>query len=273
MTDTDAATGAIEHGQHDDSPTMTEITTTLVGVFEENKTRAELYRLWLDSCEVQIAQTKRQADKIIEHELGVAVIDESFADEAVSNVVELVQSRAPACRLLATRPRSSAFPGLDADEQLVKPVFEDELVETVKRLLHQANYHLALTMYYQTVITLAPLEFDDSDTDDDRYRQLTERADELRVVLAGLREDMTDDDVAAVIHSLTGPKNVEIVDSAEEVDSKYQPEVCSNCGVEWTDTGDGGPSVVQLAAHIWRCSGCGHVQMYTHASHRHVNPS
>lgn len=252
---------------------MTEITTTVVGVFEENETRAELYRLWLDSCDVQVALSRRQVDEAVGNDLGVAVIDESFADGAASKVVELIQSRAPACHLLATRPRSSAFPSLDADEQLVKPVFEDELVETVRGLLHRANYQLALTLYYRTVGMLAPLEFDDSDTDNERYQKLTERADELRVVLAGLREDMTDDDVTAVVHSLTGPENIELVDSAEKVDSKYQPEACSNCGVEWTDTGEPGPSVVQLAAHIWRCSGCGHVQMYTHASHRRVNPS
>jgi len=252
---------------------MTEITTTVVGVFEENETRAELYRLWLDACEVQMALTKRQADEVVGTDLGVAVIDESFADGAAPTVVDLVRSRAPACRLLATRPRSSAFPSLDADEQLVKPVFEDELVETVRGLLRQANYQLALTLYYRTVITLAPLEFGGPETDDERYKRLSERADELRAVLAGLRKEMTDDDVAAVVRSLTVPDDIESAGSAEKVDSKYQPETCSRCGVEWTDTEKSGPSVVQLAAHIWRCTGCGHVQMYTHASHRHVNPS
>lgn len=250
-----------------------DLPTTTVAVFEDNETRADLYRLWLEECNVRAALTKRQADEVVDGRVGVAVIDQVFADGAAPNVLELVRSRAPACRVVATRPRSSTFPSLGVDHQLVKPVFEEDLVELVQRLLRRANYHLALTLYYQTVGELAPLEFSNPETDEERYRELAERADELQGILAGLRGGMSDEDVSSVVRSITVPGDIEAADSTEKVDSKYQPRKCSECGVEWTDVGESGASVVQLAAHVWRCGACGHVQMYTDPSHRRVNPS
>jgi len=250
-----------------------DLPTTTVAVFEDNETRADLYGLWLDEFSVRAALTKRQADEVLDSRVGVAVIDEEFAGGAARNVLELVRSLAPACRVVTTRPRSSAFPTLGVDHQLAKPVFEEELVDMVARLLRRANYHLAITLYYRTVSELAPLEFGEPDTDDERYRELAERADALQGLLAGLRREMSDEDVSAVVRSITVPDDIEAADSAEKVDSKYQPGNCSECGVEWTDKGEAGASVVRLAAHVWRCGNCGHVQMYTDPSHRRVNPS
>jgi hypothetical protein len=250
-----------------------ELPTTTVAVFEDNKTRADLYALWLEECEVRSVLTKRQADELVDSAVGVAVIDQEFAGGAAPKVLDLVRSRAPACRVAATRARSSAFPSLGVEHQLVKPVFEEDLVETVEKLLWRANYHLTLGHYYRTTTELAPLEIGEPDTDEGRYHTLTDRADHLRKVLGAIRQEMTEEDVRAVVRSITVPDDIEQSETVEKVDSKYQPDSCSECRAEWTDAGESGPSVVRLAAHVWRCGNCGHVQMHTDPSHQRVNPS
>jgi rubrerythrin len=252
---------------------MTELLTRTVAVFGDNETRTDLYRLWLSECDVRTALTKRQADEIVDSMVGVAVIDETFADGAARKVLKLVRAETPVCRVVAIRPHSSVFPTFAVDHQLVKPVFEANLGEMVKDLLRRANYHLALRLYYRTALELAPLDFEDSDTDDEQYRELAKRADELKPILATLRQEMSDEDVTAVVRAVTVPDDIEEAEGTEQLNSKYQPKQCSQCGVEWTVSEDAGASIVRLAAHVWRCGDCGHVQMYTDPSHRRVNPS
>lgn len=244
---------------------------TTVAVFERNRTRTDLYSHWLDAYDVRSALTTSQAEDILDRTTAVAVVDQEFTDGETSKLLELIESRAPACRIVATRPRSSTFPDLDVENQLVKPVFEENLVDTVETLFCRANFHLALTLYYRTIVELAPLEF--NETDEQRYTELQGRADRLRGLIFGFRRRMTDEDVAAVVESMTVPDEIENAGSTEQVDSKYQPDKCSKCGVEWTGSSESGPTVIRLAAHVWRCAECGHVQMHTDAGNRRVNPS
>lgn len=242
-----------------------------VVVFEQNRTRGDLYALWLDEYEVEVAATKQEAEAVLDQSVAVAVLNQGFADGDAATLLEIIRSRAPVCRVVATRERSDPFPELSVDHQLVKPVFEEELVDLVETLLCRANYHLALSEYYQTNLDLSSFEItgDDRPEADEEYDELRERSSKLQELVARLAAAMTEEDIREVKREILIERTVETTGSTEKLDSKYRPQSCSNCGGRWND-GDG-PSATQLGAYVWRCGGCGHVQMAADPSHQHVN--
>lgn len=243
-----------------------------VALFEENRTRADLYALWLDRHETETVVTKRGAEDAVDRDLGAAVINQSFGDEDAPALYDLVRSRAPLCRVLATRERSELFPELETDHQLVAPVFEADLVEAVRTLLCRANYHFALGRYYQTTIELSAVEISDGEdgTDDEEYERLRGQLRRFQGLITALRHEMTSDDVEAVRAEISFEDPVHGQEARERTDNKYQPDECANCGESWTGTEDDRRRVVQLGAYVWRCLECGHVQMRPDPSHRAV---
>jgi hypothetical protein len=236
---------------------MKPLTTTVI-VFEENRTRAELYDLWLEEFDVRIAVTKRQADEKLDGNVAVAVLDLDFAD--AKTLVEIIRKRAPVCRVITTRDRSADAPDLDVAKQVVKPVFRDELDELVTRLLRRANYHLALRLYYRATVTLSHAELDTPETDigDEETRRLQRRVSRLQTLVRALKSEMNQEDLIAVKQSL----DFENPRHHEQAPSRYRPDKCSTCGADWDGTGEQ-PPVKRLGAYVWRCTECGHTQMRT----------
>lgn len=243
-----------------------ELLTRKVAVVEDNRTRADLYALWLDDCEVTVALTQRQMDSIFDEPLAVVVLDRGFGDDVAVDVVASIQARMPACQMIGIRERSEGFPDLPPEQQLVRPVFEEDLQALAERLVYRANYHHALRLYYQSTSNLIYHDVNDNaERDEERRERLRERADRLKALIGSLRVAMDDADVQAVKRAVTFEGEYERDDSTEKVDSKYRPDRCSRCRTDWTQD-----VVVQLGANIWRCDACGHVQMNTDASHRGI---
>lgn len=248
-----------------------------VAVFEENRMRADLYALWLDEYDVDVALTRGQAGEVLDGRVVVAVLNQRFADGEASKLLEIIQARAPLCRIIATRDRSDTYPDLNVDHHLLKPVFEEELVEMTERLLRRANYHLALGRYYQTNVDLSSFEIHDGGpaTDEDEYDYLQRRATHLQNLIVSLSQEMTTEDVQAVKRDVLLDSDVEAAEKSdkkypEKIDNKYRPGKCSNCGQRWDSDPGEEPKATQLGAYVWRCINCSHVQMHGDPSHQDI---
>lgn len=248
-----------------------DIPTSTVVIFESNETRADLYALWLEEYDVRVALTKQQAEEQLETPVAVAILDQQFADGAASTLFDIIQTRAPFCRVIATRERSVAFPDIDVEHQVVKPVFEEDLVDTVWTLLCRTNYQVALQRYYRLTTELTSLEVSDTeDTDSDRHHTLEKEAYRLHKFLLELRDELSDEDIRAVMRSISVTEQPSIDSSEEKLDSKYRPEKCSHCRQPWDLSESGDVPFARLGAYVWRCKQCGHVQMHSDPSHRQV---
>lgn len=248
-----------------------ELPASTVVVCEENKTRADLYGLWLDRYEIRQALTKKQAADALDASAAVLVIEHTFGDDAVDAILDRCESQAPQCRVLGIRERADAFPESGYDHELARPVFEDDLTDCVTRLLCRANYQILLELYYRTTVTMSSYEWqtEDGEIEDERYRRLKERAGRLQHALSELRTRMSDEDVRAVVRDITVDE-IAGIESTERFENKYRPDNCSRCGQDWSKPVDGDASATQLGAYVWRCVSCGHVQMHTDPSHQHV---
>lgn len=242
-------------------------------VFEENRTRGDLYRLWLDDYDVEVATTKQQADEVLSGSTVVAVLNQGFADGDARKLLKIIRSRAPLCRVIETRDQSATFPELAVDHHLDKPVFEEDLIGLVETLLARANYHFALSLYYQTNVDLSSFEIsDESETiADQEYDVLQERATQLQQLIAGLTNEMTKEDIVAVKREILLDRDIEEKETKEKIDSKYRPSGCTNCDQSWKTAPGEQEKVTQLGAYVWRCINCGHIQMAADPSHQHVN--
>jgi len=249
------------------------IPTATVAVCEANETRAELYSLWLDECEVRIALTAQQAKDKLDDEVAVVVLNQGFADGKASQVLSSIREQTSVCRVIETRDRSEAFPSLGVDHNLVKPIFEDVLVEKVRTLLRRVNYQVALDRYYKVTISITTLELKSelSDEGRERHEQLSELATDLQRFLSELRAEMSEDDLRAVMQSINIETGGETADVPQKIESKYRPEKCGNCGQAWDPKDSDEPGMVRLGAYVWRCKRCGDVQMYADPSHQQLS--
>ena len=246
---------------------------THVFVCEGNRTRAELYALWLDPVDVAVTLTAREAADAFDEGTAAVVLDRGFADEKTRKLLAHLRSKSPLCRVVETRVRSAPFPELGLDHQLVKPVFEAELTELVGTLLLRANYHLVLRLYYQTTAPLLSLQHlaDPDDGERERQETLERRADRLKEMIRAYQTELTEADVAAVKDAVNYTPVREVRNSDTELGSKYRPEKCSRCREPWEGSADGaGTKVTKLGAYVWRCGNCGHVQMRADPSHQDV---
>ena len=249
-----------------------ELPAPAIVVCEANRTRADLYGLWLDDREVRLALTRTQFAEAFDAGIAVLVLDDSFGDEGTEPILERVASEAPHCRVLGIRERSNAEPNAAYDREIERPVFEAELTDSVETLLRRANYHLLLDRYYRTTVLISAYEWrgDERPTDGERYERLLERAERLKGYLNGLRPRMSNEDVRAAAGKLTLGDAAD-VDAERSIESKYRPDECSRCGQDWNEPIDGGDSAVKLGAYVWRCVNCGHVDMHADPSHRRVS--
>lgn len=240
-----------------DPPTVT------AAIIDDNATRAELYGHWLDHMDVRIAVTKRQVVEEIDDDVTVAILAEEFADGAAEKVLQLIRARTRYCQVLTTtETRGQVVPQLDVTNHVTKPIFKDELRERVEGLARQTVYAELLEAYYRSTAQLTALRKSENPPEDaaDRIERLDDRVDDLQPMLAGIRAELDQEDVAAVGDLLTREREI---DEEAAQQSKYVPEKCFNCGQAWSVSSSSGrdTGVVRLGSHVWRCTNCGHIQM------------
>ena len=249
-----------------------ELPASAIVVCESNKTRADLYALWLGDREVRRTLTEAQFVEAFDAGTAVLVLEHSFGEEGPEPIVDRVESQAPHCRVVGIRERSTATPESAYDRELERPVFEEDLAGSVETMFHRANYHLLLDLYYRTTVVISAHEWQagGDPTDDERYERLRNRAERLQGYLNELRPRMSDEDVRAVAGAITVTDGTE-ADADASIESKYRPDGCSRCGQDWNEPIDGGDAAAQLGAYVWRCVNCGHVDMRADPTHRHVS--
>lgn len=245
--------------------------TTKVVVCERNRTRAELYALWLDAADVEIALTASEAADSFDELTAVVVLDHGFAGDRTTDLLSLLRSKSPLCRPVETLERSAPFPSLGLDHDLVKPVFEPELTELVDTLLMRANYHLVLRLYYQTTAPLLALTNRPNLTDEEAARRehLDERVTRLKSVIRAYQGAMSDEDIAAVKDAIEYTPVRKPSGADTDAGGKYRPDKCSRCREPWGGAGSS-TRVTRLGAYVWRCGNCGHIQMRADPSHQDV---
>lgn len=241
---------------------------TGIVVCERNRTRAELYALWLKRADVTVSATTGAAVTACDKETAVVLLDQQFAGDQTRELLDELRSASPLARFVETRDQSSPLPALGVGHDLVKPIFEEDLRELVEVLLLRANYHLLLRLYYQTTALLIGLQNSEhaSAVDRDRREQLEGRAERLKDAIREYQASLSADDIAAVKKAVNYQPVRRARDDGSGSRSKHRPDSCVQCLESW----DSADQAARLGAHVWRCENCGHVQTGGGSSYQHV---
>lgn len=158
----------------------------LVLAVDDDPAWTELLDAWLgDDYRVRTASNGMEALDAYTSDVDVVFLDRQMPGLNGYEVLEEFRERGatcPAVMLTAVDPDFNIVE-IPFEEYLIKPVTEDEVRETVTRLLSLSEYSDDLREFYTVVAKIATLEAeyaDDELQNDDRYHQLLERRDRYR---------------------------------------------------------------------------------------------
>jgi hypothetical protein len=236
----------------------------------DDDVHAELYEFWLpDHHTVRTVTSERATLSAIDRTVAVAVLRHELPTDAKTKIESRLAASSPSSKLLLTTSAHTpaVFPDVDADESLHEPITEEDLVETVERLLKRALYHEGLRQYYRSSMERVNTRYEQSEDSDaaERQDELETRLAKLTVFLDEMASKLDADDVDAVLDALRGSVKFERNREGSEcrtVTAKHRPDKCGNCGLVWgRDYGNGlGSGYTSLGAFTWRCRECGEVQ-------------
>lgn len=177
--------------------------TLKVVIVEDEPDLANLFAMWLGGeYTVEVANDCETAYELLDHSVDVALLDRQLPDGTGDEVLTSIRDRELDCRVAMV---TGVEPSLDIvemgfDDYICKPVLDDELCDTVDRLVAQVDYREGITEYFALMTKKALLEshFSALELDDsEEYATLDARIDELEEELAQIATQFSDTQFAA----------------------------------------------------------------------------
>ena len=168
-------------------------------IVDDKRDVADTYAIWLrDEYEVRTAYSGAEALEQLDAAVDVVLLDRRMPDLHGDEVLERIRDRDLDCRVAMVTAVEPDFDiiGMGFDTYLVKPVFGDELLETIDHLLARTEYESDVREYFALASKKSILEAEKTRAEleaSDEYAALMERLSDIRAeldaVLAGFEVD------------------------------------------------------------------------------------
>jgi len=182
--------------------------TATVLVVEDERDLADMYVEWLaEDFDVEVAYGGEEAIQVLGEDVDVVLLDRLMPGVSGDEVLAEIESRGYdpwVAMITAVEPDFDVL-AMGFDDYLVKPVFAEDVRETVDHLLSRASYDDRLQRYFALVSKRAALEeyrTADELGSHEEYLGLTEEIDELRAELDDMMDDFVDSEFEAMFHAL-----------------------------------------------------------------------
>ena len=161
------------------------------------------YQLWLDDdWEVRTAADGEEALSTLDDDVDVMLLDRMMPGLSGREVLDEMGDREANPQVVMV---TAVDPDVDVvempfDGYVTKPIDREELAGTVRTMLERRSFDDRLQEYFALVEKRATLEAqkpDDVLDDDERYRELDERIEELEAELEGEVAGVDDEEFAA----------------------------------------------------------------------------
>lgn len=180
-----------------------------VVIVEDETDLANLFAVWLGkSHTVEIATDCEAAYELFDHSVDVALLDRNLPDGTGDELLTFIRHRGLDCRVAMV---TGVEPSLDIvemgfDEYLCKPVSEDELLDTVGRLVAQEEYRDGIAELFSLTTKKALLESHCTAAElaaSEEFAALEARIDELDSQLSHVVNRFSDTQLAAEFSHLS----------------------------------------------------------------------
>jgi DNA-binding response OmpR family regulator len=158
-------------------------------IVEDEPDLADLYSAWLrDYCTVQTAYNGSQALEAIDESIDIVLLDRRMPGLSGDEVLDTIRSRGLDCRVAMVTAVEPDFDIIEMgfDDYLVKPVSNDDLIETVDQLLLRSAYDEQIQELFALASKKALLDSEKTEAElraSEEYARLVDR-------LAVLREEV-----------------------------------------------------------------------------------
>lgn len=177
-------------------------------IVEDETDLLNLYATWLRSTySIKIASSGKEALEVLDNHIDAILLDRRMPDMTGDQTLQTVREQGYTCPVAMVTAVDPDFDiiELGCDEYVTKPVAEDELQETVDRLLRWATYNSQLREYYSLVSQKAILETEKPSSALDaseKYTVLVERIEDLENQLKLTVEQFESNEFAGLFHAI-----------------------------------------------------------------------
>ncbi len=176
--------------------TDTEAGDPVVLVVDDEEGLADLFATWLaDEWAVRVAYDGEGALERMDGEVAIVVLDRRLPDISGDEVLDAIHEAGYDCRVIMVTAIEPDFDIIEMgfDEYLVKPVANDDLLDTVERVHRRREYNEDMREYYSLASKRAVLSVEKSCPelgDSPEFRDLEDRLTALRHSIDETIEDL-----------------------------------------------------------------------------------
>jgi len=189
-------------------------------VVEDEQALIELYVRWLDDgYDVRTAEGGEEALEQFDETVDIVLLDRLMPGMSGDEVLEEVRSRDIDCKVAMVTAVEPDFDVITMgfDDYLTKPVEQETLLETIRRLLSRAEYAELEQELYALVSKQAVLQSSKPEEELEESEEFTDLEERIAEIQTGLDEalpDMESDEFVAMVRDLEG----------DEADEPDEPE-------------------------------------------------
>ena len=189
-------------------------------VVEDEQALIELYVRWLnDGYDVRTAEGGEEALEQFDETVDIVLLDRLMPGMSGDEVLEEVRSRDIDCKVAMVTAVEPDFDVITMgfDDYLTKPVEQETLLETIRRLLSRAEYAELEQELYALVSKQAVLQSSKPEEELEESEEFTDLEERIAEIQTGLDEalpDMESDEFVAMVRDLEG----------DEADEPDEPE-------------------------------------------------
>jgi DNA-binding response OmpR family regulator len=179
-------------------------------VVEDERALIELYVRWLeDDYTVLTAAGGEEALEQLDQRIDVVLLDRLMPGMSGDEVLEEIRKQVSKCKVAMVTAVEPDFDVITMgfDDYLTKPVEREELLETIQRLLSRSQFNdieqelYALSSKQAALRSSKPKE---ELEENEEFRELQGRIDDLRNDLNTTLPGMDDDDFVAMVRDIEG---------------------------------------------------------------------
>jgi len=245
----------------------------------EGSTRADLYEQWVPGrIGFERPESLSAARDILNESVAVVLVRHELSAGMRRSIHDLLDKRTTECRvLLTTSGRSPVADDIfDAEQCLSEPIDREKFADAVSRQVHLVAYAMLLKRYYETTAAVASLEVELDDrarSEDEQYKDLSERVTCLKAQLDTLRRHLDPEDVKQTLIGIVPPAFEREANERPASDSKYRPNNCHKCGRDWNVNPDGSRAgYKRLSSFVWKCDKCGTIYDRSAPTNNQIEP-
>lgn len=188
--------------------------TPVVLIVDDEPDVADAYaELLSEDYDCRVAYGGREALEEYQPEIDVVLLDRRMPDISGDDVLDEIRDRDGQCRVAMVTAVDPDFDVIEMgfDDYLVKPVSEEVLDKTIKKMMKRSTYAEEVQTYFSLVTKKAALETEKPKEELDRsprYQELLDEISDLRSELDKVVDELTLEDYAIAFKDIQTEQSI-----------------------------------------------------------------